>query len=171
MFFSGALKSSVTTVLYVSAQRRIQCKQSDRLRSDFFRIGFFWSLQVGKWEMPCSENLWNYSFTIKGKAGRERRPSLSFLSRCHASIISSSSRLSKGVFLSLHGQARLPWWFSSKESTCQSRRRGFDLWVGKVPWRTKWQLIPVFLAGKSHGQSSLVGYNPHGYKNQTWLRK
>ena len=27
----------------------------------------------------------------------------------------------------------LPRWFSSKESTCQWRRCGFDSWVGKIP--------------------------------------
>ena len=27
------------------------------------------------------------------------------------------------------------------------------------PWRTKWQSTPVFLPGKSHGKSSLVGYS------------
>ena len=32
------------------------------------------------------------------------------------------------------------------------------------PWRRKWQLIPVFLSGKTHGQRSLVGYSPWGYK-------
>jgi len=25
------------------------------------------------------------------------------------------------------------------------RRCGFDLWIRKVPWRRKWQPIPVFL--------------------------
>ena len=38
-----------------------------------------------------------------------------------------------------------------KESTCQCRRHkrpGFDLWVGKIPWRRKWQPTPVFLAGR-----------------------
>ena len=34
----------------------------------------------------------------------------------------------------------------------------FDPWVGKIPWRRKWQCTPVFLLGKSHGQRSLVGY-------------
>ena len=34
-------------------------------------------------------------------------------------------------------------------------RHGFDPWVWKTPWKWKWQLIPVFLLGKSHGQSSL----------------
>jgi len=53
--------------------------------------------------------------------------------------------------------------WSSTESTCQCRsyrRQGFDLWVGKIPWRRKWQPTPVFLPGKSHGQRSLVGYSP-----------
>ena len=27
------------------------------------------------------------------------------------------------------------WSFSGKESTCQCRRRGFDFWVKKIPWR------------------------------------
>ena len=31
-------------------------------------------------------------------------------------------------------------------------------WVGKTPWRRKWQLTPVFLPGKSYGQRSLAGY-------------
>ena len=31
-------------------------------------------------------------------------------------------------------------------------------------WRRKWQHTPVFLPGKSHRQSSLVGYSPWGCK-------
>ena len=31
-------------------------------------------------------------------------------------------------------------------------------------WRRKWQPTPVFLPGKSHGQRSLAGYSPWGYK-------
>ena len=55
---------------------------------------------------------------------------------------------------------RLPWWFSGKESVCQCRRCGFDLLVGKIPWRGKWQPTPVFLSEKSHGQRrSLAGYS------------
>ena len=58
----------------------------------------------------------------------------------------------------------IPRWLSSKESACQCRRRGFYLWVGKIPWSSKYQPIPVFLPGKSHGQRSLVGYNPWACK-------
>ena len=46
----------------------------------------------------------------------------------------------------------------------QCWRSGFDPWVGKSPWRRKWQPTPVFLPGKSHGQRSLVAYNPWGRK-------
>ena len=36
--------------------------------------------------------------------------------------------------------------------------------VRKIPWRQKWQPASVFLPGKSHGQRSLVHYNPWGCK-------
>ena len=41
---------------------------------------------------------------------------------------------------------------------------GLDPWVGENPWRTAWQLTPVFLPGESHGQRSLAGYSPQGHK-------
>ena len=44
------------------------------------------------------------------------------------------------------------------------RRPGFDPCVGKIPWRRKWQSIPVFLPGESHGQRSLAGRSPQGHK-------
>ena len=46
----------------------------------------------------------------------------------------------------------------------QCRRPGFDPWVGKIPWRRKWQPTPVFLPGKSHGRKSLVAYSPRTRK-------
>ena len=39
----------------------------------------------------------------------------------------------------------------------QCRRRRFDPWVGKIPWRKKWQPAPVFWLGGPHGQGSLAG--------------
>ena len=42
--------------------------------------------------------------------------------------------------------------------------RGFNLWVGKIPWSRKWQCVPVFLPGKFHGQRSLVVYSSWGHK-------
>ena len=49
-----------------------------------------------------------------------------------------------------------------KASACNVGDPGFNPWVGKIPWRGKWQPTPVLLPGKFHGQRSLVGYNPWG---------
>ena len=59
-----------------------------------------------------------------------------------------------------------------KNPPCQCRRCKrcrIDPWVGKMPWRRKWQPTPVFLPGKSHGQRSLVGYIVHGVA-KSWTR-
>ena len=42
--------------------------------------------------------------------------------------------------------------------TCRSS--GFNSWVGKIPWRSKWQPTLVFLPGKSLGWKNLVSYSP-----------
>ena len=52
----------------------------------------------------------------------------------------------------------------TKNPLAKCRTHGFDPWVRKIPWRRKWLPIPVFLPGMSHGQRSLVGYNPWGCK-------
>ena len=49
-----------------------------------------------------------------------------------------------------------------KESTCQCRKHGFNPQVWKMPWRRKWQPIPLFLPGKSHGQRSPGGLQSMG---------
>ena len=46
----------------------------------------------------------------------------------------------------------------------ETQVQSLNPWVGKIPWRRKWQPTPVFLPGESHGQRSLVGYNPWGCK-------
>ena len=55
--------------------------------------------------------------------------------------------------------AGLSRWLSGKESASQYKRRGFKPWVGKIPWRRKWQPPPVILPGESHGQRSLAVYS------------
>ena len=53
--------------------------------------------------------------------------------------------------------------------TCQCRRHRrlrFNPWVGKIPWRRKWQSTVVFLPGKSHRQRAVA----HGVaKSWEWL--
>ena len=45
-----------------------------------------------------------------------------------------------------------------------NRRRScrFDPWVGKIPWRRKWQPTPLSLPEKSHGQRYLADHSPWG---------
>ena len=47
---------------------------------------------------------------------------------------------------------------------CRCRRPRFNPWVGKIPWRRKWQPTPVFLPERSYGERSLAGYSPWGHK-------
>ena len=63
--------------------------------------------------------------------------------------------------------AGFPGGTSDKEPGCQCRRckrLRFDPYARKIPWRREWEPTPVFLPGDSHGQRSLVGYSPWGYK-------
>ena len=56
---------------------------------------------------------------------------------------------------------------SGKEPACQCRRhkrRRFDPYVGKIPWRREWQPTPVFLSGEAHGLKSLGNCSPWGHK-------
>ena len=51
---------------------------------------------------------------------------------------------------------------SGKDPACQCRRhkrRGFDPWVGKIPWRRERLPAPVFCPGECHGL-----YSPRGRK-------
>ena len=68
-------------------------------------------------------------------------------------------------YLDLYINMDFPGGSSGKELACQCRRpkSGFDPWVGKIPWRRKWQPAPVFLPRKSNGQRNLVGYNLRGH--------
>ena len=54
---------------------------------------------------------------------------------------------------------------SSKELTVRCRRHKrctFHPWVGKIPWRRKWQPTPIFLPGEPHGWRSLAGFSSWG---------
>ena len=69
------------------------------------------------------------------------------------------SIMRKWLHMDLHQIMGKTRWHSGKELACQFRRRkkrGFNLWVGKIRWRRAWQSTPVFLAGKLHGQRRLV---------------
>ena len=68
---------------------------------------------------------------------------------------------------SIHGifQATILEWTAIPSSKGSSPPRDWTL-VRKILWRRKWQPTPVLLAGKSHGQRSMVGsYSPWGHKD------
>ena len=70
--------------------------------------------------------------------------------------LSSSSSSSKGTWEASQMVVKnLP-------ASAGDMRHGFDLWVGKIPWRRTWQPTPLFPPGECHGQRSLVGYSPQG---------
>ena len=70
------------------------------------------------------------------------------------------SFLTSGILLESVG---FPGGSDSKELARQWRP-GFDPWVGKIPWRRKWQPVPAFFPGKCHGQRSLASCSPWGHK-------
>ena len=86
----------------------------------------------------------------------------------HSALIATfwaKSDFIKVIFSTMMGG--LPRWHSVKEFTCQCgrhRKRGFHLWVRKFPWSREWQPILVFSPGKFHGQRSLAGSSPWGFK-------
>ena len=77
---------------------------------------------------------------------------------CRCSLRLRTARVSQGLYLYME----LSGWLSGKEPAYQCRRRGFEPWVGKIPWRRKWESTPIFLPAKSQGQRSLAGYGPGG---------
>ena len=64
------------------------------------------------------------------------------------------------IFLSQGSNPDLPhcrWKALLPELPGKSRGCSFDPWMGKIPWKRKWQPAPVLLPRKSHGQRSLAG--------------
>ena len=97
-----------------------------------------------------------------------RHPDTAAEGGCCQSINGPQSLLVKvdGI-TSCRAHQGLPWGLSGKESVCQCRRRGFNPWVGKIPWRRKWQPTPVSLPGKSHGQRGAWRARVHGVTNES----
>ena len=63
---------------------------------------------------------------------------------------------------------------SGKKPTYQCRRykrRGFDPWVRKIPWRQTWQPTPAVFFGESHGQTVLAGWSLWGHKESDIIEK
>ena len=55
-------------------------------------------------------------------------------------------------------------WIKNPPAMQEPRWRGFNTWIGKIPWSTEGQPTPVFLPGESQAQKSLSGYSPQDPK-------
>ena len=120
---------------------------------------------------PNTSQLWKQAeqlWLIKPWGAKQKTPHIWTISphSWRVGLASSTSNSSKGllyifIWVILFMSQGLP---SGEESACQCRRHRLDPWVGKIPWRRKWQPAPVFLPGKFHGQRSLVDYRPRGRK-------
>ena len=65
------------------------------------------------------------------------------------------------MWLSYFHFIHLPLWVAQGSRIClEDTPETFSTWVGRIPWRRKWQPAPVFLSEKSHGCSGLAGYSP-----------
>ena len=68
----------------------------------------------------------------------------------------------------------LPRWLSGKESASQSRRRRFDPWVRKIPWRRRQATHSSILAWESQWTEEVAGYSPWDHKESEmteWQRE
>ena len=74
------------------------------------------------------------------------------------------------LYISLRNR-RLPRWLSCKESACNAGDAGSICGSGRSPWEGNGNIFhPVFLPGKSHGQRSLAGCSPWGFRvRHMWL--
>ena len=62
------------------------------------------------------------------------------LSAQNSQLIALKTRLAL-AYICYHFLREFPHWLSSKESAHQRRRRRFNPWVRKIPWRRKWHLL------------------------------
>ena len=128
----------------------------------------------GSWEGSAGglinqgkSHVWRVVICNQGHPVRSRLISSINAARTREGRNDECEQLETGTSASRWNRWDLPGWSAGKEPACQCRRLkrcGFDPWVGRIPWRRKWQLTPVFLPGKFHGQKSLAGYSSWGHK-------
>ena len=90
------------------------------------------------WKIPSTEE-YHYQSTVPWglKESDTTKRLLSFFLICKRPLSLQSTQILSLRSVTINKIAGLPWWLSGKESACQCRRCGFDLWVGKIPWRRK----------------------------------
>ena len=83
-----------------------------------------------------------------------------------------SSGLNTSAGVGINQSTGLPRWFGGKEAAGQHRRCRVNPCGRDIPWRRAWQLAPVLLPGKSHGQRRLERFSPWGLRvRHDWVTK
>ena len=67
------------------------------------------------------------------------------------------------LILKLHLSFQMVLVVKNPPANVEDIRDAVGSWVGKIPWKRKWQPTPIFLPGELHGQRSLAGYSPWGH--------
>ena len=95
----------------------------------------------------------------KGRGTKERDvlPATNAVKCLHQMCLSNIYHVSNGI-ISFPGGSVV------KNPPANAGDAGWIPWVRKVPWRKKWQPIPVFFPAKSHEQRRLGGYSSSGHK-------
>ena len=113
---------------------------------------------------PDAEKMWQTGDKTKESKGWRQSIENEIFSICWSQMLCFPMKRETFVIHLPSLYKGLPGGASGKESPCQGRRCGFNLWVGKIPWRRAWQPTLVFLPRESHGQGTLAGYSPWSHK-------
>ena len=99
------------------------------------------------------------AISAAGKMMTRRRYEQTF---CYFSSPQQFNKHLLSVYLRAFG---LPLWLSWQRICLQSRRPGFDPWIGKIPWRRERLPTPVFWPGEFHRLHS-----PQGHKESDTMQ-
>ena len=84
----------------------------------------------------------------------------------HVLAIVNSAAVNIGVHVSFSVLVSFDWLLAQTVKRLPAMRETRVLSLGwEAPLERKWQPIPVFLPGESHGARSPVGYSPWGHKS------
>ena len=87
-------------------------------------------------------------------------------------ILSQEELLAQSFVFILCNSGSKCMWVEHRLRIClQYRRRSFDPRVRRPPWRRARQPTPAFLPAEFHGQRSLAGYSPWGYKESDRIER
>ena len=110
-----------------------------------------------------------HSILLPRKSYRQRSPAGFCPNVSNSQVRLRTSSICRD-YLGTYIHIGLPWCLRRQRICLECRISAFRSWVRKIPWRREGQPTPVFLPEESHGQGSLVGYNPWGHSvGHNWV--